>query len=252
MSPARTHLIRFGAFALASGATLAVGAGAAGAASMPGSSGDSGSSAVPATLAGVKAKATTDITHRVNALNQAIARVDAAKDLGSTQGTLASYLGTDIAPLQQLDQTIQNDATVQQAAHDFGTIFSDYRVYVLVLPATRIAAVADDATTTAIPKLTADASKAQAHVTPANQAELQPLLDDLNSQIGAATSATNGLAATVLAFAPIQWNDNHGLLATATSSAQTTAAALKKARSDVQQIAQDLRGAATPSSTPTT
>ena len=54
-----------------------------------------------------------------------------------------SYLGADIAPLQQLNQTIQGDTTVQQAAHDFGTIFSDYRVYALVLPAARIAAAAD-------------------------------------------------------------------------------------------------------------
>ena len=75
-----------------------------------------------------------------------------------------SYLGADIAPLQQLNQTIQGDTTVQQAAHDFGTIFSDYRVYALVLPAARIAADADRATTTAIPNLTADAAKAQAHV----------------------------------------------------------------------------------------
>ena len=193
-----------------------MGAGAAGGATTPGSDGNSGSSAVPATLAGIKAKAATDITDRVNALNAAIAKVNAAKGLGSSQAGLVSYLGTDIAPLQQLNQTIQGDATLQQAAHDFGTIFSDYRVYVLVLPAARIAAGADDATTTAIPRLTAAAAKAQAHVTPANQAQLQPLLDDLNSQIDAATNATNGLAATVLAFTPAQWNANQNLLAAAT------------------------------------
>jgi hypothetical protein len=245
MSPARTHLIRLGAVALASGATLGTVAGAAGAATTPGSSGNSGSNAVPATLAGIKAKAATDITNRVNSLNGAIAKVNAAKGLGSSQGTLVSYLGTDIAPLQQLNQTIQGDATVQEAAHDFATIFSDYRVYVLVLPAARVAAGAD-ATTTAIPKLTADAAKAQAHVTPANQAELQPLLDDLNSQISAATNATNGLAATVLAFTPAQWNTNHNLLAAAQSSAQAANGALKKGRSDVEQIVQDLKGAAAP------
>ncbi len=101
---------------------------------------------------------------------------------------------------------------MQQAAKDFGTIFSAYRVYVLVLPAARIAADADRATTTAIPALTADAAKAQARVNPGNQAELQPLIDDLNSQISTATNATNGLAATVLAFTPAQWNADHGLL----------------------------------------
>ena len=131
----RTHLIRLGGVALASGATLGVGAGAAGGATTPGSDGNSGSSAVPVTLAGIKAKAATDITDRVNALNAAIAKVNGAKGLGSSQAGLVSYLGADIAPLQQLNQTIQGDATLQQAAHDFGTIFSDYRVYVLVLPA---------------------------------------------------------------------------------------------------------------------
>ena len=111
-----------------------------------------GNSAAPTTLAGIKAKAATDITDRVNALNAAIAKVNGAKGLGSGQAALASYLGADIAPLQQLNTTIQADTTVQQAAHDFGTIFSDYRVYVLVLPAARIAADADRATTTAIPE----------------------------------------------------------------------------------------------------
>ena len=244
MTTARTHLIRLGVVALASGATLGAGAGAAGAATTPGSSGNTGSSAVPVTLAGIKAKAATDITNRVNSLNGAIARVNEAKGLGPSQATLVSYLDTDISPLQELDQTIQADATVQQAAHDYGTIFSDNRVYFLVLPATRIAGGTDDATTTAIPKLTADAAKAQAHVTPANQVVLQPLLDDLNSQIGAATNATNGLAATVMAFTPTQWNANHDLLAAAQSSAQAAAGALKKGRSDVDEIEQDLKGAA--------
>jgi hypothetical protein len=44
----------------------------------------------------------------------------------------ASKANTDITPLQQLDQKIQSDATGKQAAQDFSTIFSDYRVYVLV------------------------------------------------------------------------------------------------------------------------
>jgi hypothetical protein len=238
----RTHLIRIVAVATAAlaataGATITatITAGAATA------SGNSGSSAVPATLAGIKAKAATDIGDRVNDLQAAIAKVNTAKGLGSSQATLVSYLGTDRSPLLQLDQTIQADSTVQQAAHDFGTIFSDYRVYVLVLPASRMAADADHATTTAIPKLTADAAKAQSRVTPANQATLQPLIDDLNGQITTATNATNGLAATVLAFTPAQWNADHALLAASKSSDQAAAGALQKGRADVTQIVQELR-----------
>jgi hypothetical protein len=252
MSHARTQLLRLGAIALASGATLGAAAGTAGAATA-GSSG-SGVSAVPTTLAGIKAKAATDITDRVNDLNAAIARVNAAKGLGASQATLVSYLGTDSAPLQQLNQTIQADSTLQQAAHDFETIFSDYRVYRLVLPATQIAADADHATTSAIPNLTSDAAKAQARVNPANQATLQPLIDDLNGQISNATNATNGLAATVLAFTPAQWNANNALLNASKASEQTATGALEKGRSDVSQIVQDLKAdhAAATSTTTTT
>jgi hypothetical protein len=252
-------LIRHGAVALASGATLAavgigsvvgivgavgvgagsggeVGAGAvAGAATTPTSAGN----AVPTTPAGIKAKAATDITDRVNKLNAAIAKVNGAKDLGAGQGTLVSYLGTDIVPLQQLNQKIQGDTTVAEA--DFGSIFSGYRVYALVLPAARIAAGTDGATTTAIPNLTSDAARAQAKVNPGNQAQLQPLIDDLNSQIGTATHATTGLAATVLAFTPAEWNADHELLAASRSSGRAAIGALEKGRSDVRQIVQDLK-----------
>jgi hypothetical protein len=242
MSHARTHLVLIAAGALAASAvlgTVAVAAGASGGTT----SGNGAPDSVPATLAGIKAKATTDITDRVNDLNSAIGKVNGATGLGSSQGTLDAYLGTDISPLQQLNQTIQGDSTVSQAAQDFSTIFADYRVYVLVLPASRIAAGADHATTTAIPALSADASKAQGLVNPQNQAQLEPLIDDLNAQISTASNATNGLAATVLAFTPAQWNADHDLLATATSSEQTADGALQKGRADVQQIRQLLKGA---------
>lgn len=227
---------------MASGAVLAAVAGTAGAAT-PGSSGNSASNAVPASLAGIKAKAATDITERVTSFNAAIAKVGAAKGLGASQATLVAYLGTDIAPLEQLNRTIQGDSTLQQASHDFGTIFRDYRVYRLVLPAALIAADAIHATTTAIPNLTADAAKAQARVTPANLATVQPLINDLNGQISAATNATDGLAASVLAFTPAQWDADNALLDGSKSSDRDATAPLQKGRADVKQIVQDLKSA---------
>lgn len=215
----------------------------AGVAGASGTTGGSGSASSPATLSGIKAKAATEITKRVNALNAAVAKVNAAQGLGSGQATLASYLGADIAPLQQLNNKIQGDSTVQQARQDFATIFSGYRVYLLVLPAGRIAADADRVTSTVLPKLTSDSSKAQARENSSNEAQLAPLISDLNTQIGAATSATNGLAGTVLGYTPSEWNGNHELLSPAKSSDQTADAAVKKARQDVAQIVQILRPA---------
>jgi hypothetical protein len=210
-------------------------AGAAGAA------GSSSSGESPATLSGIKAKAATEITKRVDALNAAIAKVNAAQGLGSGQATLESYLGADVGPLQALNAKIQGDTTAQQARQDFATIFSGYRVYLLVLPAARIAADADRTTNTVLPKLTSASSKAQAHENSSNQAQLAPLISDLNAQISAAANATNGLAGTVLGYTPSEWNGNHELLSPARSDTTTADAAIKKARQDLVQIVQVLR-----------
>jgi hypothetical protein len=248
MSDMRPQLIRLGAAVLALGVSLGTAVGAAGATAQA----SSGANAVSASLAGIKATAATDITERVTSLNAAIGKVDAAMGLGAGQAAPVSYLENDIAPLQQLNQTIQGDGTVQQAAQDFGTIFSDYRVYRLVLRAALIAAGADHATRTATPNLTADVAKAQARVTPTNQATVQPLINDLNGQIGTAANATDGLAATVLAFTPAQWDANNALLDPSKSSYQAATGALQKGRADVKQIAQDLRSDRAAAATTTT
>jgi hypothetical protein len=125
------HAKRFGAAILTSAALLGAGGTAAAAATS--------AAATPATLSGIQAAASAAITLRVNDLNAAIAKVNAAKDLGSGASTLAGYLGVDIAPLQTLAQKIAGDSSVATATTDYDSIFSDYRVLALVLPAARLA-----------------------------------------------------------------------------------------------------------------
>ena len=228
------------------GAAVLAGATAAGAvaagAGTAGAAGNSGSASVPATLAGIKLKAASEITRRVHDLDAAVAAAESATGLGGGQAALVSYLGADVQPLTQLNQKIQGETTVHQAAQDFTTIFTGFRVYALVLPAGRIAGDADRATAAAIPALTAAAAVAQQHVNPGNQAVLQPLIDDLRAQIATASGAANGLAATVLADTPAQWNADHGLLTSARAADQSTDAALRKGREDVRDIRSALRG----------
>jgi hypothetical protein len=244
MGTVQTHLIRVGALAVASATALGTAAGVAGAAttSTAGTSNGGQSTAAPADLSGLKAKAAQDVNKRVDALNSVIDKVDAAKGLGSGQATLVAYLGTDIAPLQQLNAKIQGDPTYKQTLADFRDIFSNFRVYVLVLPAAVVAGDSFRATTTVIPNLTSASTKAQARVNDHNRGVLQPLINDLNSQITTATSANNGLAATVLAFTPAQWNANHDVLSPAKDHNQSSDTAIQKGRSDVQDIVQLLRG----------
>ncbi len=240
------HAWRVGAAALTSAAALATVA----------TTTASAASTTPASLSGIQAKAVAAITLRINDLNAGIAKVNGAKDLGPGQTTLANYLSVDIPRLQALGTKIAGDTTVTQAEADYSSIFVDYRVLALVLPAAAQAGDADRITYTVVPALTANSAKAQSHVNAANEATLQPMIDTLNTDISGATSATAGLASTVLAYVPSQWNANKSLLAPSKSSLQTANGDVKNARSELQQIAQYLKSShpavktATPSSTP--
>src|SRR5580658_5517012 len=127
--------VRMGAVAFTSAAIL----GAAGAPAFAASSSTATSAGASNTLAEIQAKAAAAITLRINDINAAIAKVDSAKNLGSSATTLADYLGVDIAPLQALGQTIASDQTVATAEADYAEIFTDYRVLALVLPAAHLA-----------------------------------------------------------------------------------------------------------------
>ncbi|HMK63502.1 MAG TPA: hypothetical protein VK386_07770, partial [Acidimicrobiales bacterium] len=181
-------------------------------------------SSTPPSLAQVQAKAAAEITKRVDSLDAAVSKVNAHSALGADAATLDAYLQQDITPLQNLGDTIAADTTVGQARADFRQIFTDYRVYVLVLPAARQAARADAITVTALPKLTSVSVRAQQFVDAQNQATLEPMIDSLNDDVSGAQSASSGVAATVLGYTPSQWNADHSLLSSTKASLQTAVA----------------------------
>jgi hypothetical protein len=247
MPGAGAHLRSIGGIALAAAGIFGV-AGSAGASQSDAGNtgviaptGNSGSGVTPKSLSAIKSAAKTAIGRRLKALDDAMAEVESAVGLGSNQAVLVSYLKTDVAPLQSLEGKIQSDTSIKQASQDFASIFKNYRVYVLQLPAATVADEADRATVTSIPNLSKAASEAESLENASNQAELQPLIADLNTQISAAGSSTDGLATRVLAFTPAQWNANHNVLADSKSEARTSFTALQKGRSDVAQILTDLK-----------
>ena len=236
--------IRVGAVIAASAVALGAGGTVAGAATP---------AATPQSLSGIQSKAAAAVSLRTNDLNAAISKAKADSRLGSDNAALVAYLQADIAPLQALGQTIAGDTTESTAAADYATIFTNYRVLALVLPAGHIAGAADQIDVTTVPTLTALAAKAASHVNPANQALLQPLLNDMHAQIAAATDSTTGVSATVLAYAPSDWNANHDLLAAGRGSVQSARNDIAKAEGDLKQIAAALKPAAVPRpTTPTT
>ena len=152
-----------------------------------------------------------------------------------------SYLGTDGAPLQQLNQKIQGDPTAEEAAADCKTIFTNFRVYLLVLPASRIAADADRITTTAIPALTSDATKTQAHVEPhepgrAAAIDRRPRQPDRHRD---QRDQRPGRLGAGLDAGSVERQQRPAR--PSKSSDQAAVAAVQKGRSDVRQIVQETR-----------
>jgi hypothetical protein len=240
MSKGRTALIRCSALALASASALAGTAGAGATTSSGTPTTSSGrtttTTTLPQTLAGMKSLAHEDIARRVNLLNSAEKRVATLKGLGAGRDALETYLKQDVAPLQQLDTKIQNDGTLQQATADYETIFTNFRIYRLVLPAARVATIASRVTETAVPALQNAATKVQHHSKAASQTTVSPLLANLNSQISTATTAATGLATTVLGYTPAQFNSDYTLLTGPQTSAKDAAVAVRQGHKDVQQM----------------
>jgi hypothetical protein len=193
-----------------------------------------------ATLPQIQAAARTDIADRVTDLDAAIAKVQAATYLGGDQATLLGSLQGEVTGLQQLGQKIAGDTDVATAKADYMDIFTQYRVYALELPRTRLVAADDRITNKTGPNLTKVAARIATKGTSTDQAQVAPLLSDLATQVSDATSGVQGQVATLEAATPAAWNVNHALLEPDATATRASVADLKKAASDAKQAAADV------------
>jgi hypothetical protein len=199
-----------------------------------------------ARLAAIKARAAAAIAARVSSLNTTIPSVTANTVItAADKAALLTTLNSDLNGLTALGAKIAADTTVAEASTDYQDIFLTYRVYALALPQVRYAEAADDITGTVLPRLN-DADTTLAGLLTGVDADkdtpaVKAAMSDLGRQIAAATTATTGLSATVLAYTPAQYDANHALLH---GPRQTLAGALKdvaKARTDIVTVLADLQ-----------
>ena len=193
------------------------------------------------TLSGVKAEAAAAISVRESALQAAVSAYTSNPFLTSAdRSAILTTLNSDLSGLQALAPVIQADTTLSKALSDYRTIFTQYRVFALALPQSRFAASADDLTGTVVPHLTDAQSRLQALLAGPDSAKntpaVQAAMTDLASQISAITTATNGLAATVLAYTPPEWNANRTLLAQPRADLVTARADARTAHHDVATV----------------
>ena len=198
------------------------------------------------TLAEIQAAAAAAISRRLSSLSVAINDVNNNSVITTAdKTTLLATLNGDVTGLTALGVTIAGDTTAKQAASDYQTIFTSYRVYALALPQVRFAAATDDITVAVLPKLTDAQTKLAALLAGVdsgkNTPQVQAWMADLANQITAIGAETNGLSATVLGYTPAQYDANHALLAPARASLAISRNDIKTARSDVANVVKALK-----------
>jgi hypothetical protein len=197
-------------------------------------------------LASIQAAAAAAIAERLASLSVAINDVNNNTVITPADKiTLLATLNGDVTGLTALGVTIAGDTTAKQAASDYSTIFTSYRVYALALPQVRFAAAADDMTVAVLPKLTDVQAKLAALLAGVdsgkNTPQVQAWMADLATQITAIGTETSGLSATVLAYTPAQYDANHGLLAPARASLAISRKDIKTARGDISNVMKALK-----------
>jgi hypothetical protein len=180
----------------------------------------------------VKRDADRAINERVNVLNVAVRRLATMSYMGQDATTLTSSMQQDVTNLQALKVSIDAATTVQQAMAGYTQIFTDYRVYYLVLPAAQGAATADWLTSVKIPTLTQQVTQLQGLQNTADQAVLGPIVSGMQSLLQTATTDTTGVSAQLLSYTAQQWDANHNILFGAQTNLRTASGAIAAAERD--------------------
>ncbi|HEX4862475.1 MAG TPA: hypothetical protein VFV02_00285 [Acidimicrobiales bacterium] len=197
-------------------------------------------------LSDIKTKAAAAISARLDSLGTAQTAINNNRWLTSPDKAAAlQIVSNDTSGLTALGQKIQNDTTVVQAAADYKTIFTGYRVYLLALPQIRLAAASDDLSTGVVPRLTDAQTRLETLLSgkykDKNNSTIQAAMADLAKQIQAITQETNGLSATVLSYTPQQYDSNTSILLPARTAISTARSDAKAARQDVKTVRDELR-----------
>lgn len=186
-----------------------------------------------------KNRANQEIDRRVSALNDLSARINAMQLVtDSFKASLSSNVQNEITAFTTLKTKIAADTDEATLKTDVKTIIDSYRIYILVLPQSRIAAAADRAVTIATMMSTLGA-KLQARLQQGQQngndvtalaqalADLSVKINDAQTQAQAAVSATATLQPD---------NGDKTIIA-------SNAAALKTGRADITAAQKDLAAA---------
>ncbi len=180
-----------------------------------------------------------EISNRIDSLNKVSARLQEMKKISATVKTaLTTQVQTEISALTTLKAKIDADTDTATLKADVKSITAPIRIYALVIPQVRIAAVSDRALTIADLMVTIS-GKLSTNISSAatagkNVTTLQTVLTDLNAKVADSKVQASAAENLVISLTP----DNGDA-----TKAASNKAAIKSAQADIKIADQDLRTA---------
>lgn len=181
-------------------------------------------------LATIINKGDQEIARRLTSLNTVSGKISTTTKLSaSDQSYLESEVQTTTSGLTALKTKLDADTTVSSAAMDAKSIYSNYRVYALLLPKVWLVKTADDQQIVE-GKLTTLAQKLQTRINSDKTAgkdvtSLQNQLNNMTTQTNNAQAISSAMEAKVLTLQPTDFNSDH-------TNLSGDSAQLKTARTD--------------------
>lgn len=186
------------------------------------------------------------ITSRINTLNTLLKALTNSPHLStSDKAALTAQINAEISSLNQLKTKIDADTSIQTLRTDIQSIYTEFRVYVLIVPKVHLMRVADRLSD-AINKLSAyadalqtkiDVAKTQGH----DVTSLTATLTDMRSQIAKAKTDLAAVESKIMSVTPDQYNSDKTVVTSARDSLNAARTALHTALKDGNQIRQGLK-----------
>lgn len=207
---------------------------------------DTGNQADQAKIKAIVNKGDREINRRLTTLNTLSNKINGAQKLTSSdKNTLSSEVSNEVSGLTALKSKLDADSDLTTAKADAQSIFSDYRVYALVVPKVQLVKAADDQQV-AEGKLADLAGKLQSRITSAKNSgkdvtNLQNTLNDMTARTTAAQQISSGVESNIIGLQPSDYNTNHQILSGYRDKLKTAQGDIKSATTDSQTVVSDLK-----------
>jgi hypothetical protein len=209
------------------------------------SSSSANSAAQQQKLKNIITKGDQEIERRLTNMNAILPKIKASTKLTSSdQSTLTNEVETTISGLQTLKTQLDSSTTVSSAVTAAQQMYTEYRVYALVLPKIDLVKTADDQQITEA-KLATFVQTLQTRLTAAQNAgkdvsSLQADLTSMNSEVTAAEGISSNIESTVINLQPSDYDSNHSVLSGDSSQLKTALSDEQSAYNNAKTIVEGL------------